>query len=30
MAWVLVISMVLISSCLLILTNYLQFKNKKP
>jgi molybdate transport system permease protein len=30
MAWVLVISMVLISFCLLILTNYLQFKNKKP
>jgi molybdate transport system permease protein len=30
MAWVLVISMILISFCLLILTNYLQFKNKKP
>lgn len=30
MAWILVISMVLISFCLLILTNYLQFKNKKP
>jgi molybdate transport system permease protein len=30
MAWVLVISMILISFCLLILTNYLQYKNKKP